>query len=95
MLTGIAGSLYSITLSFAVASVGFGFFRPGNVSAGAKKWELFYDFGAVSYAALLGLLTLEILLISPDIRLHALMATLAPWLKPLTAKRLIESRNCP
>jgi len=29
VMTGIAGDLYSITLAFAVASVGFGLFRPG------------------------------------------------------------------
>ena len=32
MLTGVAGSLYSLTLSFALASLGFGFFRPGFTS---------------------------------------------------------------
>lgn len=32
VLTGIAGDLYTMTLSFAVASVGFGLFRPGFTS---------------------------------------------------------------
>ncbi len=32
VLTGIAGDLYTMTLSFALASVGFGLFRPGFTS---------------------------------------------------------------
>lgn len=32
MLTGLAGSMYGITLGFAVSSVGFGLFRPGFTS---------------------------------------------------------------
>ena len=32
LLTGLAGSMYGITLGFAVASVGFGLFRPGFTS---------------------------------------------------------------
>ncbi|HEY0412904.1 MAG TPA: MFS transporter [Allosphingosinicella sp.] len=31
-LTGLAGSMYGITLGFALASLGFGFFRPGFTS---------------------------------------------------------------
>ncbi|MGN6123626.1 MAG: putative bifunctional diguanylate cyclase/phosphodiesterase [Sphingomonas oligoaromativorans] len=74
-LIEVTGLLLTLCGALRVAS--FGFFRPGNLSAGAKKWEILYDIGAVSYAALLGLLTLEILLVSTDLRLHALMATLA------------------
>ena len=32
VLTGITGNLYAMTLSFALASLGFGFFRPGFTS---------------------------------------------------------------
>jgi MFS family permease len=32
VLTGLAGSLYTLTLSFALASIGFGLFRPGFTS---------------------------------------------------------------
>lgn len=32
VLTGVAGDLYTMTLSFALASVGFGLFRPGFTS---------------------------------------------------------------
>jgi MFS family permease len=32
LLTGLAGSMYAITLGFAVSSVGFGLFRPGFTS---------------------------------------------------------------
>jgi hypothetical protein len=35
LLTGLAGSMYAITLGFAVASIGFGLFRPG-FTAGAS-----------------------------------------------------------
>ena len=37
MLTGFAGSLYAMTLSFALASVGFGLFRPGFTSGAAWR----------------------------------------------------------
>jgi MFS family permease len=39
MLTGLAGSMYGITLGFAVSSVGFGLFRPGFTSGASLAVE--------------------------------------------------------
>jgi MFS family permease len=39
LLTGLAGSMYGITLGFAVASAGFGLFRPGFTSGASLAVE--------------------------------------------------------
>jgi len=40
VLTGITGNLYAMTLSFALASLGFGFFRPGFTSGASLAVSL-------------------------------------------------------
>jgi MFS family permease len=39
LLTGLAGSMYAITLGFAFASMGFGLFRPGFTSGASLAVE--------------------------------------------------------
>jgi diguanylate cyclase (GGDEF)-like protein len=52
----------------------FGVFKPGSEDASAMKWEFIYQFGALAYAILLGMMTFLTILISDDLRLHLLTA---------------------
>ncbi|HTH28002.1 MAG TPA: EAL domain-containing protein [Sphingobium sp.] len=67
-----AGALLVLTGIGRIAS--FGLFQPGSADAGTIKWEIIYQFGALAYAAMLGLVTFLTILISDDLRLHLLTA---------------------
>jgi diguanylate cyclase (GGDEF)-like protein len=66
-----------LTLSGILRVLSFGVYRPGSANANARKWELIYQLGALSYAMLLGQLTMLTILISSDLRLHLLTAVLS------------------
>jgi hypothetical protein len=90
VMTGLAGDLYTITLAFAVASVGFGLFRPGFTSGASLAVELHEQNAvagmvtSVNGVAFIGGPTIGVLLYSlglslPFFTVGLLMGAVAAW----------------
>lgn len=90
LLTGLAESMYGITLGFAIASVGFGLFRPGFTSGASLAVRLdeqnavagmVTSVNGVAYIAApaLGVLLYGVWMPLPFVATAVLMAGLALW----------------
>jgi MFS family permease len=90
ILTGLAGSMYGITLGFAVSSVGFGLFRPGFTSGASLAVRpdeqnavagMVTSVNGVAYIAApaLGVLLYGVWMPLPFLATAALLLALAVW----------------
>jgi MFS family permease len=90
MLTGLAGSMYGITLGFAVSSVGFGLFRPGFTSGASLAVRpdeqnavagMVTSVNGVAYIAApaVGVLLYGLWMPLPFLATAAVLLTLAGW----------------
>ena len=92
LLTGLAGSMYAITLGFALSSVGFGLFRPGFTSGASLAVRpdeqnavagMVTSVNGVAYIAApaLGVLLYGWWMPLPFLSTAAILAALAIWVK--------------
>jgi diguanylate cyclase (GGDEF)-like protein len=73
----IIGCSILLTLTGIARVASFGLFRPGSADDNAAKWEFIYEAGALSYAALAGMLTFFTVIFADDIRLHLMTAVMS------------------
>jgi MFS family permease len=92
LLTGLASSMYGITLGFAVASMGFGLFRPGFTSGASLAVEpeeqnavagMVTSVNGVAYIAApaLGVLLYGLWMPLPYLAVAAMLLGLAVWVR--------------